>query len=390
MFIFNFFRSLPSLLPSLSNMKNIENASSLATPQMNAYMKHRDVFHSANIFVLLGLASVFLVGVIGNLLVLYVFVWKKRRTRSRFETLLIPLALTDFFTSLITPVVFTYGTLTHYRRWDFGQFGCKILSSFFPVSITISQSILVLISYERYKAVMTPFEMKLKKMFIRLWIALTIFASLLLVSPYTDTLEIVVDYTYDIYTCIPNNEKYYQLYFYSVGNTVRDFSATVAMVILGFKTSRYIKNRVEGITDQRSKSKRLLCAGKARKMLVVVVCCFSLCVFPLDLFQAITYTLYITKTIPSIEAYNLLLQANTYLTVLQIANSATNILIYSKMHNDFRRVICRKVNKRSFFSQYSVIRLRTRSSESSVINNTSDFIGVFFATDSNQCLEEKD
>ncbi|XP_047136233.1 probable G-protein coupled receptor 34 [Hydra vulgaris] len=354
-------------------MKTLENISNYKVSQVNSFIKHRDSFHSANIFVLFGLALVFFVGVIGNIIVLYVFAWKKRQSRSRFETLLVPLALIDLLTSFITPIIFTYGTLTNYRRWDFGQFGCKVLSSFFPVSITLSQSILVFISYERYKVVISPFYRSFKKILIRFWILLTILISLILVSPYTDSLEIVIDTGYDIYTCIPNSNKHYQLYFYSVGNTLRDFLATVAMVYFGYKTNQYIQSNIKTITDRRHKFKRIICAIKARKMLVVVVCCFSFCVFPLDLFQAITYTLYITKTIQNVKSYNLLLQANTYLTVLQVANSALNIIIYSQMHNDFRRARCCRVRRKN--PQYIGIRLRSKTSES-MINNEIDFVKV--------------
>ena len=70
-------------------------------------------------------------------------------------------------------------------------------------------------------------------------------------------------------------------------------------------------------------------------MLIVVVCVFSCCVVPLDLYQTIIYTLFKLHVDIGKNEYAFITIANTFITKLQIENSATNIIIYSRMLRDF-------------------------------------------------------
>ena len=285
-----------------------------------------------------------LLGTIGNLLVIYILAWKRRKHRKPFENLLSILAVVDLFTSMVVPVLFLYGAVTKYKRWDFGYVGCKLISSFFPVSVTLSQGILVLISYERYKTIKDPFGVRgvpMKRKFIALWLLATLLLAMILVSPYVYVLELVSSDAYNVHTCMPSGKGYVSLMIYSVGNVVRDLAATVCMIVLGVRSNRVLRDNTSvcgnggGVVETRFQTPRRLNLEKARSMLIVVVCVFFVCVIPLDLFQFVVYVLYQVGFQFSLASYETMLTCNSVLSVLQIMNSATNVFIYARMHKDF-------------------------------------------------------
>ncbi|XP_066932464.1 type-1 angiotensin II receptor B-like [Clytia hemisphaerica] len=289
-----------------------------------------------------------LLGTFGNLLVTYVFMWKKRRMRKPFESLLSILAVVDMFASMVVPVLFIYGAITKYRRWHFGYIGCKMISSFFPISVTLSQGILVLISYERYKSIKAPFERSLRQSFILVWMLITFVIGLILVSPYVYVLELVTSDQYGINTCIPSEKETSIMLLYSIGNVIRDFGATFVMITLGRMSNNVLKRsntQLNADMTQFTDGPRCRNMEKARKMLIVVVIVFSTCVIPLDVFQFIVYILYHVGVTFSKRAYETVLTFNSVLSVLQIMNSATNVVIYSRMHKDFTRSLFSNARK---------------------------------------------
>ena len=300
-----------------------------------------------------------LTGTIGNILVIYIFAWKKRKHRKPFEALLSILAVVDLFASIVVPTLFLYAAITKYRRWDFGYVGCKLVSSFFPLSVTLSQGILVLISYERYRTIKDPFGVNglpMQRSFIVIWLLVTLLVAMILVSPYVYVLELVSSTVYKIHTCMPSSRKQDTLLIYSIGNVLRDLTATASMIVLGLLSNRVLREKntamccndgnSSGETERRFQISRRQNLEKARGMLVVVVCVFSICVIPMDLFQFVVYMFYQVGFQFSQASYENILTCNSVLSVLQIMSSATNVFIYARMHKDFTaRKFCKDTKK---------------------------------------------
>ena len=315
------------------------------------------------------LVFIFLLGTVGNSLVIFVFGWRKRNNRKHFEHLLLLLAITDLFVSIIIPLLFIYGTVTQYKQWHFGYVGCKMILSIFPITVTISQSILVLISFERYKSITDPLGARITKTFVYLWLLITLITACFLVSPYAYTLQVVTDKVYAINTCVPSNSI--NLFIYSLGNFIRDFAASVVMIVLGIMTSKSLTIGNLLLHKQEIK-KHLMNANKARKLLIAVVCVFSCCVLPLDLFQFIIYTMYELKIQFTRQGYDIIIKCNTFLSILQVMNSAANIVIYSKMHQDFTRNIFACFRKSNDMIRLTLPRVRKISTmRSSIKRRTS-------------------
>ena len=299
---------------------------------LTTHSNHFPHYNTIELIQLISLSIILGIGTLGNQIVVYIFGWKKRRRRKPFESLLLILAIFDIFESIVTPSAFIYATATHFQKWHFGYAGCKVLLSFGPANITISQGILVLISYERYRMIANPYAKKMPKDYICIWLICTTFVSILLVAPYTYSLEVVSDTFYHVHTCTPSPKKFNAFYINSVGNTIRDFAASISMAILGKLT---VKKLIQNSRHFRASKGNI---AKPRKMLLVVICVFSLCVIPLDMFQVIVYSLYQDL---DVKHWDGIILGNTCLHILQMSNSAANIFIYSKMHKDFIKGISR-------------------------------------------------
>ena len=90
-----------------------------------------------NIILILISSSIFVVGTIGNLLVVYIFQYKHNR-RSVTEKLIVFLACADLLQSVLNPSLFAYLRLTSSRSWVFGSVGCKLIPGLQKVVISIA------------------------------------------------------------------------------------------------------------------------------------------------------------------------------------------------------------------------------------------------------------
>ena len=107
----------------------------------------------------IAMSFVLLFGTLGNAYVIFVFGCNKN-SRTSYETLLLILVVVDLCCSIFSPSLFIYGTLTKYKQWHFGEFGCKVIPSIFSLNVSVSQGILIMISIERYRNITNPLRCK--------------------------------------------------------------------------------------------------------------------------------------------------------------------------------------------------------------------------------------
>ena len=104
-------------------------------------------------------SMIFLCGVIGNGLVIFIFGYKKKpKKSSSTERLIFYLAIIDFFASLFNPLLFMYLIVTRHKQWHFGHVGCKVIPAFGPITTTASAGMLLLFAVDRYRAIIYPFR----------------------------------------------------------------------------------------------------------------------------------------------------------------------------------------------------------------------------------------
>ena len=281
------------------------------------------------------------IGIIGNVIIIYKLGFAKAKIRNQYETFLLVLGLADLICMAVTPNVMVYGTLTHFQSWHAGLIGCKIILSVLPMNVTVSQGLLILISYHRYEAVKKPLSSLVftgKRVFI--WSVICVLISLLLVFPYAYALELVDEPKHATKTCtIRGAMSKYTLAFTAI-NVSRDTVTTIVLIAIGNSTTRVLKKTNQGFaaknSNQRWKNARIASTMRVKKLLKTVVIVFCLCTFPLDVYQLLLYVSFqLFGNIP-VGHYTVLRNINTALLLLQASNSAANIFIYAKVHKDFK------------------------------------------------------
>lgn len=267
--------------------------------------------------------------------------------RKWFEHRIIVLSIVDLFSSCFVPSLFIYGTLHGFRSWHFGTFGCKLLVSLFPFTVSMSQGILVCISYERYQIVETKRQPTLR---VSQWLVFVVLIAGLLVSPYTYSLEMVGDAV----ACRSTNKPLHAAYV--IGNVVRDFTSTLVMLVFSAKTIRLLRQRDQRMrrslrksfvnnnnnnntSNSNCKNERNFntstsqyrqTSARVTRILSTMLIMFSLCVIPVDLFQ------FAHLVFPAQMASQLgkkgLFVTNSLLVTLQLSNSVINVFVFSSMH----------------------------------------------------------
>ena len=108
-----------------------------------------------------------IIGSLGNSLVIIYFLLVKTKAKienikvmSSYHFLIVVLACVDFALCTVSPLMYIYME----EIWPFGVFVCRYI---YPLSTHVSTSVsiwlLVLLMYERYRAIVKPFSRKIKK-----------------------------------------------------------------------------------------------------------------------------------------------------------------------------------------------------------------------------------
>ena len=314
-----------------STANQMFNGSNTYQPQVLASI----VFFPADVIVIALLTAIILIGVPGNVLVVVVFGLKRSKVRTRFESFLMILACIDLFSLLIIPSSFFYLTATKFSKWHFGTMGCKILPTMLQVSVTVSHGVLLLISFERHRAIVYPFDGRISNKTVTLWMLMAIMTSLILAAPYMSTFEIIKSGNNEF--CAPSGDKYDLLLISSILQLSRDFVCLFVLASLGIRMHKALTRKIAIATWNRASM-----STKGRKVLKVVIVVFTVLTLPLDLFQVFYYSISLLHVTISDAAFDVLRNVNTFLNILQMSNSVVNVFIYSKLHSTFTFTACCK------------------------------------------------
>lgn len=145
--------------------------------------------------------AIFFLGVLGNLLVIYVFRSKQNDESSKtspMELLIIYLAWVDLIASVVNPPLYIYWILTYSKEWVFGHVLCKVIPSITALSVTMSLGLIVLITIERCHFMRHPFDRKeFTKRHVH-WMVLVVFIISVL-TEFTYIYHLQVTRSWDVY-----------------------------------------------------------------------------------------------------------------------------------------------------------------------------------------------
>jgi 7 transmembrane receptor (rhodopsin family). len=314
-----------------------------------------------------------IIGVVGNAIVVYIFSIKapskKHASRRGFNSLLSLLGAVDLISSLVIPAIFIYLTLTNYHTWDCGYVGCKILPSLLPVSITITHGVLLMICYEQYKVVMEPFvpQTNLPSDNILTWLFGIVFLAVLMTIPQASTYDLTGgSFLYGFQACQPINGSETVQLVSALIYLCRDIFTIICMAYFFYKTSWKL-------------TKHSSFSVKGRKVLKTVVFVFLLLTIPLDIFHVNALSFLIGGKSLTKESMSL---TNTFLQILQISSSISNVFVYLGIQNNVQRFFCCAKTHPDGLRGHQVVTEKMNGGKIVVVIREDD---MFNETDSSSC-----
>lgn len=292
------------------------------------------ILHVSDVINIIFVVAILIIGVVGNSMIVYFIGWKKRRRIQRFEGFLLMLGVIDLMASIFIPLSFLYLTATNFERWDFGIVGCKMIPPLLQVSITLSQGMLIIISYERYHTLVKPFNERIKKTTIACWLLIVLVVAVLIIIPYMSAFKIYRT-TETIQFCQPYDPTGHLFMTSSTLHLTRDIIAIVIMGLLNNRMSHALTKQHDELTWKREKMSQ-----KGRRLLRRVFVIFITLTVPVDLYQVVYYALYMGNVPFTDEVVVATRIANTFLNIVQASNSVVNVFIYSRMHYIFHLECC--------------------------------------------------
>ena len=132
----------------LTNMTDLSLNTTLSVEEMCVLSRNwREVI------MVVSFCLVLVIGVFGNLLILYAFIprvlAKRSNSPTHLDVLIVYLGFCDLFASVFGPTVFIYWISTCHKRWDFGIVGCKILPSLSRIAINVSIGVVLIMAIDR-------------------------------------------------------------------------------------------------------------------------------------------------------------------------------------------------------------------------------------------------
>ena len=282
------------------------------------------------------LGLIFLCGMIGNLLVIHAFGYKKTsRHTSSTERLILYLAIIDFFASIFNPLLFMYLTITRYIKWHFGYIGCKILPAFGPITTTASAGMLLLFAVDRYQAIGSPFQGELSPKTITNPTVIVIMISVLFNIHYIHAVELTkmygcrVSQAESLHYGVPNCT----LIVLRLSVFLFVFMYTHAKIFVALQKRNKSPSFDHRMADDRkSQSKQII------RCILIMGIVHLLLVFPRDILYFIYNMSWLVSTC-GIRFGKKIVVVNVFTKLLQVANSCANVFIYSQMHLYYRKCL---------------------------------------------------
>nr|XP_046255363.1 chemerin-like receptor 1 [Scatophagus argus] len=278
----------------------------------------------------------FVLGVLGNGVVIWVTGFKMKKTVNTIWFL--NLAVADFLFTAFMPLNVTYLALTFH--WPFGEFMCKLNSTLNSLNLFASVYFLVVISVDRYVSVVWPvWAQNHRNVRKASWVSLGVWVLALILSiPYfvfRDTEEISEDQT----LCF-NNFALSDDYETPSVNQLRQFrqqAITITRFLLGFVVPFTVIVSCYAVIIRRLRRNRTLASQSSRpfKIIAAVIITFFLCWAPYHIMALIELAAH-TGTNQSRVFHYAIVIGIPITTSLAFLNSCLNPLLYVFMGQDFK------------------------------------------------------
>ena len=288
-----------------------------------------DSLAAHDIFQLVLLTVIFIVGFFGNCIVIY-GVLQQGSSKTTSSCLIANLALSDLAVLVLSLPV---SLLQELASWPFGEVACKVFFPLGDVFLAVSIMTLTAIALDRYRAIVTPFKDRYSKRQAKLCIFLMWLLCYLAVGVPTSFILKLVTTENGEKICYPFWDNVIQRRIHKV---VIASLVTLPLFLIGFCYFRVVfalwkvqiihrESTKNSITMLRLEQKR-----KLVKMLIVIVIAFSACLLPYIIYALLLEFTGLQRS-PSVNIGLVAVLSLFY------ANSAINPLILCSMSKDYRK-----------------------------------------------------
>ncbi|XP_030641212.1 chemokine-like receptor 1 [Chanos chanos] len=311
------------------------------------YEEHVVLRKSLNIMSLIVYCLAFVLGVVGNGIVIWVTGFKMKKTVNTVWFL--NLAVADFLFTAFLPLSVAYTAMDFH--WPFGKFMCKLNSTLSFFNMFASVYILVVISVDRCISVVRPIwaqnhrsVQKASAVSLGVWVF-----ALLLSSPYFVFRDTAPDHdNKDVINCFNNfafSDDYETAEVVKL-RTLRHRAMIITRFLLGFVVPFSIIVSCYAVIIHRLKRNRSMSGrtGRPFKIIAAVITAFFLCWAPyhiLALLEMYNHMLVdLDKTLDLFITIGLPIA-----TSLAFLNSCLNPLLYVFMGQDFKEKVRKSILK---------------------------------------------
>ncbi|XP_031708440.1 chemokine-like receptor 1 isoform X2 [Anarrhichthys ocellatus] len=287
----------------------------------------------------------FVLGVLGNGVVIWVTGFKMKKTVNTVWFL--NLAVADFLFTAFLPLSVTYTALDFH--WPFGKFMCKLNSTISFLNIFASVYILVVISVDRCVSVVWPIwaqnhrsVRKASCVSLGVWVL-----ALILSTPYFVFRDTGPSYfNEDVINCF-NNFALSDDYETPSVNQLRQFrhqAMTITRFLLGFVVPFTVIVSCYAVIIHRIRRNRTLASHSSRpfKIIAAVITIFFLCWAPyhiMTLIEMVNFLpAYRSVTLNHVTTIGIPISSG-----LAFLNSCLNPLLYVFMGQDFKDKVCKSI-----------------------------------------------
>lgn len=304
--------------------------------------KYADLKKSFNTLSLVVYSLTFVVGVIGNSVVIWAAGFKMKKTVNTVWFL--NLAVADFLFTLFLPLSVTYLALDFH--WPFRTFMCKINTSVSYVNMYASVYFLVVISVDRCVSVVWPvWTQNNRNVRKASWVSLAVWiVALILSTPYNVYRDTrlqsgkIICYSNYLLPDHANDLDGRELI------TFRFRATAITRFILGFLVPFTAIVSCYAVLIHRVRMNRTLANQSARvfKVIASIIIAFFLCWAPFHIFALMEMVYFAAASHD--QKINTVLSVGLPLTTsLAFINSCLNPLLYVFMGQDFKVKVCKSI-----------------------------------------------
>ena len=287
-------------------------------------------YNSTEIMLLIAFFVILTFGTIGNGYVYYYFRMKRKSKRSIPELLFSYLAIFDFTSSMLNPIVYINFTL-YRNQWNYGEVLCKSTLTIGACVTTISGGIFIIIAFDRERCIVFPFKSHYKEKTIKICVVIAIIYAFLMNFHYALSLKITARGH-----CTVGNVTYISYWLPTIiCFVIQDLTLIFVFAFTNMRIFDRIKSKDTTLALGALWGKRKKDSAKVIRLLVVLATVFFVLTLPRDIFLTVHMLSWvigkgINITAPIQSAYY-------FIKVLHTANSSVNVFIYYYMHRGFRR-----------------------------------------------------